>query len=43
MYFLLYDPNLNSVFCGRTYKYIFFIFYSFVWLGYFRLGYFKLG
>ena len=23
MYFLLYNPNLKSVFCGRTYKYFF--------------------
>ena len=24
MYFLLYNPNLKSVFCGRTYKYFYF-------------------
>ena len=25
MYFLLYNPNLKSVFCGRTYKYVFLV------------------
>ena len=32
MYFLLYNPNLKSVFCGRTYKYVslfFVVFYVF--------------
>ena len=27
MYFVLYNPNLKSVFCGRTYKYVFLIKY----------------
>ena len=29
MYFLLYNPNLKSVFCGRTYKYVFLLFFMF--------------
>ena len=33
MYFLLYNPNLKFVFCGRTYKYFFMFFDLFVWLG----------
>ena len=34
MYFLLYNPNLKSAFCGRTYKCVFFfMFFWFVWLG----------
>ena len=50
IYFLLYNPNLKSVFCGRTYKYVLFFlcflmsfwFVCLVRLGYFRLGYFRL-
>ena len=26
MYFLLYNPNVKSVFCGRTYNYVFLLF-----------------
>ena len=31
MYFLLWNPNLKSVFCGRAYKYVFKMFFFFFW------------
>ena len=45
MYFLLYNPNLKSVFCGPTYKYVFFFlfFMFFLFVCLVRLGYFRLG
>ena len=30
MYFLLHNPNLKYVFCGRTYKYVFFFSFFFL-------------